>query len=38
MAYRFLLGFAKDNELKTRPGRTPERTMLAQLERAGNPG
>ena len=37
MAYRFLLSFAKDNALKTRPGRTPERTMLAVLERAGNP-
>jgi hypothetical protein len=36
MAYRFLLGFAKDNDLKTRPGRTPERTMLAAFERAGD--
>jgi hypothetical protein len=38
MAYRFLLGFAKDNGLRTRAGRTPERTLLATLERAGNPG
>ena len=36
MAYRFLLGFAKDNELKTRDGRTAERTKLAELERVGN--
>lgn len=38
MAYRFLLGFAKDNELRTREGRTPDRTLLAQLAGAGNPG
>ena len=31
MAFRFLLGFAKDNDLKVRPGRPPERTKLAQL-------
>ena len=36
MAYRFLLGFARDNNLKTRNGRTPERTMLAQLQRVGD--
>jgi hypothetical protein len=36
MAYRFLLGFARDNNLKTRKGRTPERTMLAQLQRVGD--
>ena len=34
MAFRFLLAFAKDNELKVRPGRPPERTKLAELERA----
>ena len=33
MAYRFLLSFAKDNDLKVRPGRPPERTRLAELER-----
>ena len=37
MAFRFLVGFAKDNELRTRHGRVPERTLLAQLERAGEP-
>jgi len=37
MAYRFLLGFAEDNELRTRRGRVAERTLLAQLERAGEP-
>ncbi len=31
MAYRFLLGFAKDNELEVRDGRTAERTKLAEL-------
>ncbi len=36
MAYRFLLGFARDNELRTREGRTPERTLLAQLQRTGD--
>jgi len=36
MAYRFLLSFAKDNELRTRDGRVPERTALAQLQRAGD--
>jgi len=35
MAYRFLLSFAKDNELKVRPGRPPERTKLAELARTG---
>ncbi|OFZ94284.1 MAG: hypothetical protein A2Z64_04880 [Betaproteobacteria bacterium RIFCSPLOWO2_02_67_12] len=35
MAYRFLLSFAKDNELCTRVGRIAERTVLAQLQRAG---
>jgi len=34
MAYRFLLGFAKDNELQVREGRVAERTKLAELERA----
>jgi hypothetical protein len=36
MAYRFLVSFAKDNELRTRDGRIAERTMLAQLQRAGD--
>jgi hypothetical protein len=36
MAYRFLLSFAKDNELKTRDGRTAERTRLAELQRVGD--
>jgi len=36
MAFRFLIGFAKDNELRTRRGRNPERTMLAQVQRAGD--
>jgi hypothetical protein len=34
MAYRFLLNFAKDNELQVRDGRVAERTKLAELERA----
>jgi hypothetical protein len=36
MAYRFLLSFAKDNELKTRDGRTADRTKLAEVQRVGN--
>jgi hypothetical protein len=36
MAYRFLLSFAQDNELKTRDGRVAERTELARLQRAGD--
>ena len=36
MAYRFLLSFAKDNELKTRDGRIAERSELAKLQRAGD--
>ncbi|MGH8686604.1 MAG: DUF3579 domain-containing protein [Burkholderiales bacterium] len=36
MAYRFLLGFAKDNELRTRDGRIAERTEVARLMRAGD--
>ena len=36
MAYRFLLSFARDNELKTRDGRVAERTELARLQRAGD--
>ena len=35
MAYRFLLSFAQDNELQVRPGRPPERTRLAELDKAG---
>jgi hypothetical protein len=36
MAYRFLVNFAKDNELRTRLGRAAERTVLAELRRAGD--
>ncbi len=36
MAFRFLLGFARDNELRTREGRVAGRTVLAQLQQAGN--
>jgi hypothetical protein len=36
MAYRFLLSFAKDNELKTRDGRDASRTELAKTQRAGD--
>jgi len=36
MAFRFLLSFAKDNELRTRDGRVAERTELARLQRAGD--
>jgi hypothetical protein len=36
MAYRFLLSFAKDNELKVRDGRVAERTRLAELQKVGN--
>ena len=36
MAFRFLVGFAKDNELRTRHGRSAERTVLAQVQRVGD--
>ena len=36
MAYRFLLSFAKDNELKTRDGRVADRSELAKVQRAGD--
>lgn len=36
MAYRFLLNFAKDNELRIRDGRVEERTKLAELQRVGD--
>lgn len=36
MAFRFLVSFARDNELQTRDGRAPERTELARLQRAGD--
>jgi len=36
MAYRFLLGFAKDNELQVRNGRISERTKLAEMQRVGD--
>lgn len=38
MAYRFLLNFAKDNDLKVRPGRPPARTMLAQMGQGAGRG
>jgi len=36
MAYRFLLNFAKDNELQVRNGRISERTKLAEMQRVGD--
>ena len=36
MAYRFLLNFAKDNELQVRDGRIAERSRLAEIQRAGD--
>jgi hypothetical protein len=36
MAYRFLVNFAKDNELRVRDGRVEERTKLAELQRVGD--
>ena len=36
MAYRFLLSFAKDNDLKTRDGRVADRSELAKVQRAGD--
>jgi hypothetical protein len=36
MAYRFLLNFARDNELRVRRGRVEERTKLAELQRVGD--
>jgi hypothetical protein len=36
MAYRFLLSFASDNELKTRDGRDASRSELAKVLRAGD--
>ena len=36
MAYRFLVNFAKDNELRVREGRIEERTRLAELQRVGD--
>lgn len=36
MAYRFLLNFARDNELRVREGRIEERTRLAELQRVGD--
>ncbi len=34
-AYRFLVNFAKDNELQVRRGRGPERTLLSEMEKSG---
>ena len=36
MAYRFLVNFAKDNELRVRDGRVAERTRLAEMQRVGD--
>ena len=36
MAYRFLLNFAKDNELQVRDGRIAERSKLAEMQRVGD--
>jgi len=36
MAYRFLINFAKDNELQVRDGRVAERTRFAQMQRVGD--
>ena len=36
MAYRFLVNFAKDNELRVRDGRVAERTKLAEWQRVGD--
>ena len=36
MAYRFLINFAKDNELRVRDGRIEARTKLAELQRVGD--
>jgi hypothetical protein len=36
MAYRFLVNFAKDNELQVRDGRVAARTKLAELQRVGD--
>src|SRR3954469_10115021 len=35
-AYRFLVNFARDNELRMREGRIEERTRLAELQRVGD--
>ena len=35
-AYRFLVNFARDNELRVREGRIEERTKLAELQRVGD--
>ena len=36
MAYRFLLSFAMENELRTRDGRVAERSKLAEMQRIGD--
>ena len=36
MAYRFLVSFAKDNELRVRDGRIAERSKLAEMQRVGD--
>jgi len=36
MAYRFLLSFARDNELRVQDGRVAERSKLARLQRVGD--
>lgn len=35
-AYRFVVNFAKDNELQVRDGRVAERTKLAEMQRVGD--
>ena len=37
-AFRFLEGFARDNELQVREGRVAERTELARRQAAGQAG
>lgn len=36
ITYRFLRGFARDNEVQVRHGRVAERTKLAELPRVGD--
>ena len=36
MAYRFLVSFARENELQVRDGRIAERSKLAEMQRVGD--
>jgi len=36
MAYRFLVSFARENELEVRDGRIAERSKLAEMQRVGD--